>query len=359
MADDWSLILVDLDGTPIADLTAEAQDITATFRMRDQHELTWTVDGASQLARDTRELLTDVIVMWRGQRLARLRVAQSSDDIGPEGHSATFSAIDYRGMLARRFTRGVRNWSGDTAQIVWELIDWSQTSAAGGGDWGIRRGTLPAIGTVTDYEVPEARQLKELFAELSEETYPGFDWEIDADLVYRVWSFRGSRREFALEWGGNVIGVQRDADPSIYANYVRYSGAEGIPSAWRSAPDIASRPEGRFEMAEGNPDLTNTVMVGRAADALLQRHGTFLPGYQMSLEPGTWDPSQLWLGDSGSIVVRSGRLDVHDVERVFEIAVSLDPNGVSGVELTFGILREDLLALVRAVPERLDRLYRR
>jgi len=357
--DDWSIILTDVDGVPLADLTAEAQDIKLTFRLRGQHEATWTVDGHSQLARATQELLCDVVIVWRSMRLARLRVTQSSDDIGAEGHTVTFAAIDYRGMMARRFTRGGQTLTGDVATLVWDLIYWTQTqSTPAGGDWGITLGTKPAISNVTAYPVPAARPFKELFEELAEQTYPGFDWEIDADLRYQVWTFRGTQRPFALEWGGNVINVKRDVDPSLYTNYVRQSGADGVASAYRGVADLAARAEGRIEAAEGNPDLATAAQVGNAADAYLTRHSTLLPGYALSLEPGSWDPVQFWLGDMAPLVVRSGRLDVHSIERVFEIAVDIDANGEQAVELTFGDLREDLLALVRKLPPRLDRLYR-
>lgn len=356
-SEDWSIILIALDGTPIADLTSEARDISMTFRMRGQHEASWTVDGHSSLARATQELTTDVMVTWREWQIARLRVTQSSDDLDTDSHTVTFSAIDYRGMFNRRFGRGAALRNGDTAGIVWMLINWSQTEAVGGGNWGItRHPDIPAITTVSDYETSQGANLKEVFEDLSENVYPGFDWEIDPALMFRVWTFRGTRRAFALEYGGNVTEVKRDVDPSIYANYVYQTGKEGLAPAIRYASDLRTRPEGRIEAAEGNPDLGNTTLIGWAADAYLQRHGTMLPGYQMTVSPGAWSPDQLWLGDSADIIVRSGRLDVQDIERVFEIAVKLDANGVETVDLTFGKLRENLLALVRALPERLDRL---
>lgn len=357
--DGWSLILVEPDGTPISDLAVEARDARFTFNLRGPCEVAWSMDGHSREAAKVVELATDVIVMWEGQALTRCRVGHSSDNISAEGHAVEFSAVDYRGLLGRRFLRSDQTLSGDLTAVAWNLIDWTQnTNPAAGGNWGITRGLTATTATVTDRVIAAGKPVNEAVDELAV-SYPGFDWEIDGNLEFNTWQFRGIERDFALEWGGNVTSVRRDVDSTEYGNHIRYAGDDTVAVSYQSVADLSTRPEGRIESSESDPDLKTSGDVSAAAQTWLVRHGTLLPGYQMGVNPGVWNPNRLWLGDLAPVAVRSGRLDVNSIERVEQITVTLSAEGVSQVDLGFGQLRRDLLQLVRAQSQKLATLNRR
>jgi hypothetical protein len=353
----WRFVLVDSKtASPLSDLP-EARDRRVTFKLNAPAELSFTVPGDSRDAALLAELRTDVIAYWGGTALARLRVGATSDNLDADTHTVDVAALDYLALLDRRYLQNAVTYATtELTTSAWNLIAYTQGRTAG--SWGITRGLTATTAAVT-WSGEDGKKIGEAISDLHL-VYPGFDYAIDPQLRFNTWAFRGQQRDYALEYGGNVTAVSRTFDPERYANVVRQSGKEGIAPAWRSAADLASRPEGRFEAQEGNTDLATTALVGLAADAYLQRHGTVTPTYTMTLAPNAaWTPDALWLGDWCTFVVRSGRLDVVGLERVYEVAVEVTADAAATVSLTFGDFREDLLALVRAVPARLEQMNRR
>jgi hypothetical protein len=353
----WRFVLVDSEtASPLTDLP-EARDRKVTFKLNAPAELSFTVPGDSRDAELLAELRTDVIVYWGGTALARLRVGATTDNLDADTHNVDVAALDYLALLDRRYLQNAVTYTNtELTTQAWNLIAYTQGRTAA--DWGITRGLTAVTASVT-WSGEDGKKIGEGINDLHL-IHPGFDYEIDPGLKFNTWAFRGQQRDYALEYGGNVTAVTRSFDPEKYANVVRQSGAEGIAPAWRSAADLATRPEGRWEAQEGNTDLPNAAVVGLAADAYLQRHGTVTPTYTMTLAPNAaWTPDALWLGDYCTFVVRSGRLDVVGLERVFEVSVEVTPDEAATVNLTFGTFREDLLALVRAVPARLEQMNRR
>lgn len=356
----WRFALLRADtGQLLSDLP-DATSRKATFKLSAATELSFNLSGDDPAAYLLGELTTDVYVAWGNRLLARCRVGATSDTLDEDAHNIEVAALDYLALLDRRYVQqGGGTVTDDLTDIAWYIINRTQhTYPWAGGDFGITRGLTAVTGTAT-YTFEDGKKIGEAVTELSQ-VYPAFDFEIDAALRFNVWKQRGAQRDFALEYGANVSRVTRQIDPERYANFVRQSGADGVPAAVRAAPDLANRPEGRIEAQEGNTDLHNATLVGWAADAYLQRHGTMVATYQCRLNPAArWDPTKLWLGDLCWLVVRSGRLDVRILERVFEISVEIGDDGQTDVDIGFGGFQEDLLALVRAVPARLEQINRR
>ena len=83
------------------------------------------------------------------------------------------------------------------------------------------------------------------------------------------------------------------------------------------------------------------------------------PAYRVTLVPGRWDPALMWLGDAVRLLVRSGRLDVDTVLRIFGLVVELDENEVETVQLDLGAHPPALVDRLNDTAARLDRLERR
>jgi|ERR671917_497275 hypothetical protein len=356
----WHFALIHArTGLPINDLvTATGRQVK--FALNEPTEMQFTIPGRSEAALAIGTLITDVYVAWNDLLLARLRVGTVSDDLDANDHEMSVAAVDYQGLLDRRYAhQAIQYTNQDLTYIAWDLIDYTQRRYnAPGGDWGITRGLQATTGSVT-HLVEDGKKIGEAIADVRG-LYPEFDYEIDAAKRFNVWQMRGSLRDFALEYGGNVSRIRRSIDPNNYANLVRQSGADGIAPARRMVGDLATRTEGRIEAQEGNTDLHNATVVGWAADAYLQRHSALLPAYEITLSPGAgWDPTKLWLGDQAWIVVRSGRLDAVTLERVRTITIDVGDNGQTDVTIGFGDFQENLLALVRGTPARLEQMNRR
>lgn len=355
----WSLVLCRTDGTALSDLP-DAHDRKVTFKLNGSAQVDFTLPGSSTSAALLQELNTDVIVLCDGKALTRCRVGSTSDELDENQHDISVSALDYLSLLDRRYFMTANTYTGlDLTAIAWDLIDYTQHRVAWpGGDWGITRG-LTAVTKNVDFTVDAGKKIGEAIDDLHS-VDPGFDYEVDAGLRFNVWSFRGTKRDFALDYGSNLSKLTRTIDPAAYANAVRQSGADGVPAAERIAPDLADRPEGRFEQQEGNTDLDNAQVVGWTADAYLERHGTLLPSYEATINPAAgWTPDKLWLGDTATLVVRSGRLDVVSEERVFQIDVELTDDGAVDVTLGFGEWRQSLLQWFKTVPQQIEQINRR
>lgn len=355
----WHFTLINAKtGAGLNDLTS-AVDRRVVFKLNAPTEVTFKVAGTSETALALGTLTTDVLVAWDDQVLARCRVGNTTDNLDENDHQVDVAALDYTALLARRYAHQQLTYTAtDLTAIAWDLVDYTQRRYSVNGDWGITRGLLATTANVS-YVAPDGKKISEAIDDVRA-TYPEFDYEIDAQLKFNCWAMRGTQRDFALEYGGNVSRLTRTVDTTAYANLVRQSGADGVAAAVRQAPDLAARPEGRMEAQEGNTDLANAALVGWAADAYLQRNGTLTATYEMTLAPNAgWTPSQLWLGDRAWVVVHSGRLNAQLIERVFQIDVQVGNDGGDTVSVSFGDLQEDLLAMFHAVPAALEQINRR
>lgn len=361
---DWHFVAADVDGTPRGELTA-ATARTVTFPLYAACTAAFTIDGRHPEATMLQELVTDLLVYRDAELMFRGRLGSSTDSLDADKHTTTFSAVDYRGMLHRRKTFGPQTYTGwDLADIGWDMIDLTQHRVIiPGGEMRITRGDNGAqgIGTVRDHEVKDGAWVDGAIDELAN-VWGGFQWAIDPQLRFQAWASRGRNlADFAIQHtpsGGNVTKIDRAVDTSQYGNTVVATGAEGLMAAYRFAPDLAARPEGRIEWQESVTDRTTQEMVDGAAEAALAWHGNITPAYKATLSAGVWAPDIINVGDTASIRIQSGRLNVDTTDRVFEVGVAISDEGNETVDLTFGQVRRDLLTFFRAVPARLDRLER-
>jgi len=356
----WQAVIV---AAPSADaapsVLTHARSRSLTVRLREPSVASFVVDGRSEQAAGIVELATD-LVLWRdGQMLFRGRVGATSDDVGPSAHEMQVHAVDYRGLLGRRIVYDDVTYTAAAEQIGWQLI--TATQQRPGGDLGISR-YGPTTTPIRTRTFEGGKPVGEAVQQLSE-LEDGFDWDITPELVYRVWyPSRGVSSAAVLEYGGSVAAVQRQLDTADFANAHRVSGADGGPSpVVREAADIGSVPQGRFDLQSGFTDISEQATLNARANYLLAQHSTPRAAYTVTLRPGAWGgPQDLWVGDVALLVIRTGRLDVVEAQRVYELTVAIGDDGDETVTATLG--RTDPLAAgrhERAVERRLRELERR
>jgi hypothetical protein len=340
-------------GAGIAELT-EARSRRLDFALDDDGKCGWTMPGRHPQTALIDELEADVVVARDGTALFRGRITASDDSLSPNVHTSTFSAADYRGLLARRAV-----WPGSTASFA--QVDQAQIAATLIND-SQALGTLGITTTVTPTGIKRDRTydvgstIGQLIASLGR-AINGFEWDISPALALRIWyPARGvAAPVFVAEYGRNVTDVRRTVASGDFANAIRFSGKEGVASAIRT---IAPGPEGRWERQLGNPDLTTTTAINEQADGALALVSAITPSYSLTLAPGAWSPSKVWLGDVIRILVRSGRLDVDTTTRVVGVSIDIGENGEETVSLQLGRYRWRFTDRIADYQVRLDRLER-
>ena len=336
---DWAFVVTDAAGNEHGDLT-EAISRRVTVRLRDSGDAGFSISGRHTQSELVAELSTDLVVYRDGDRLFRGRVGASSDRLSADVHTVTFSAHDYREMLRRRILYADLTFTqADEEVIGWDLI--SHTQARTGGDLGITRDGMKT-GRLRDRTYTAGKNVGEALDQLTE-VVNGPDVEIGPDLVYRAWSVRGRHQGLVLAYGENVVDVDRDVSSSQFANAVRVTGKgteDGtiytIPEL-RESPGLSIAPEGRFDLADGDTDIVTQSAVAARADGLIVERSHIRPGYTVSLAPGFWQgPDHLWLGDTVTLQINSGRLAVNTRLRVYEMDMSPGDGGGEEVMVRLG-----------------------
>ena len=297
---------------------------------------TFTLPGDHPDAKLVSELACDLVVLRDNVPIFRGRVGSSGDTLTADVHTATFSAVDYRGMLDRRILWAESTLSFrqvDQGLIAWQMIADSQ--AQPGGNLGITGGSGLSTGVPRDRDYAAGQKVGEAVTQLGE-VINGFDWEIDANLAFNVYyPARGRQTGIDLVFGSQISGATRTVVSSGYANAIRYSG-----SAQTTAVEVADSsfgPIGRLEAQVADTNLLLQQSVADAAAAELDNSDQLTAGYHLDLFDGWWTPAQLWIGDSAALHIKTGRLDVEgDVMRVVGLSVAYDDAGGEAVSVDLG-----------------------
>lgn len=353
----WHFVLINSDGSAVGELTA-AKAKKVIWPLDDAASASFTIDGQHAQAALVKELEMDLLVYDDGGAVRfRGRLGTSSDTFGSTGDLATFSAVDYRGFLARRIL-----WPGSTtifttidqAQILWTLI--SDSQATTDGDLGIVRGTGQVTGVDRTFTFAEGSKLSDLAAQVAS-VDDGFEWEIDANLNLNIfYPERGSVTAEVLDYGGTVLSGTRTLDTSTFADAIRYSGATALTPVTAESSSFGAA--GRWESQIGDTSILDQPTLTLKADFELAQDEVPTPSYELILRSGWWSPDLLWLGDSAEVVIKSGRLDVDSVQRVTQVEVDIGDDGGEVVTVTTGpvIVAQDLK--LNDVLTRLDSLER-
>ena len=319
--------------------------------------LSFRVHAESILAGELESLSTDVMLFREGVQVQRFVLVADRDIIDADAHYIECQCVDYRGRLESRLVLTDQTYTAeDDVDIAWQAIDDAQAET--NGNLGITRGLTPT-GVALTGEFPAGTNVRaaiDLIANVDD----GFDWDIGPDLTFNIYRGRGSVKDRILDYGGLVTDVTRDFVVRDFANVVRASGDDSIAS---QVVGTGSAALGRWEAQVGFPNVNNSsLLTGLAADAL-NRFQTEAVTFQVRLrqEDGIqqWGgPSDIGVGDSLRLVVKSGRLNVNEIQRVRDILVSVTDDGSEDVTLTLDGPRRTFADRISAVYERLTELER-
>lgn len=374
----WSFVLGPATGGMTRELS-RARSRKCSFKLVEPSEAACEIDGRHPEAAYLTELATDLHVLRapyygaRKERLYRGRVGKSGDTFDADTHSVTVPSLDYRAVLKRRhLMHGSRQvWTKqDQAAIAFGLIE--QAQRLPGGDYGITMGHQPTTGVLRDRNYDLGDNIGERIQELSE-VIDGFDWDITstsaAGLQLDIWyPQRGVVLPgIVLEFGGAIASGSRTVDSGDYANHIRATGTAPEGGGDEPQPEErpvpgspwASRPEGRWDKTYGESITTQAALAERA-EWLLDQAQVVTPTYSLSMRRGWWrGPSHVWLGDTVTVRIRSGRLNVNARLRITQIDVDISDEGDEDVTLTVGGLKPDYRRRATEVEKRLSQLERR
>ena len=311
-----------------------ARSRSVTWRVDAPATAQFVVDGRHEEASEFLDLATDLHVYRDGTKLFRGRVVSEQDSVNENVHASQFSAVDYRGMLNYRVIgeAGRTFAATDQAVIAWTLI--SESQALSGGNWGVTNGVGSTSGTNRDRTYDPGKALGDAISELGRVTN-GFEWEITPSLALnRYFPRRGSVLGTVLDYGGVIASVSRARKPSDYANSVLVTGDEALTPTRATSGTIASDPRGRWEDAAGFPSIKEQATLNARATWLLSEASTPRPELSVKLTTDAWTgSSDLWVGDTVTVAVNSGRLAINAAHRVVEVSIALDDEGTEAVTL--------------------------
>lgn len=328
----------------------QAANRTLTLRSEpDQnHEVSFDLDGAnSAAAAQIMELETDIHVMYGNSYVFAGRVLPTQDVLDASRHTETVTADCYRAVLKRRaFLPGdtVSYTNMEQQQIAWKMLQTAQghpggnlgiVQGAGSGGTGVQQTVTYAVGDYIGDDIASLAGLQN-----------GFEWQINPygpdDLRLDVfYPWQGRDKGVVLAYGqGRVAQITRNVDPSTYGNAVYVTGDSSVTLAAQQLDmaGISAAPGGRWDSVIGTSDKTQSALNADAAQQLAQAQA-LVPSYTVDLHSGTWGgPSDIWLGDTVTLRIKSGRLNVNDQLRVVEMVFAINSSGQEQLSLTIGRL---------------------
>jgi hypothetical protein len=331
-----------------------ALDGQINLRLRERSDVTFRINGEHPTALFISEFDTDILVFRGPEPVFRGTVGAVVDSGDGTGYYLRVNAADYRSRLDRRVLKAPVTFTGqDDTDIVASLIATAQGEA--NGDMGITvvPDGSPVARTVTFPAGESVWDAIDLLSSLD----GGFDWDVLPDLTLQTFRPRGQNRGRVLDYGGALKAFSVSGDPSAFANVVRVSGT-GLTA--QVVSDFALVPR-RFETQVGLPLVGDQQVLDDFADqALVDKLGNWQT-WELVLRQS--NAAQAWggltdigLGDVVRVVVRAGRLDVNELQRVEQITVAVDEDGREDVTLSSRGRRREFTDRFRELSRRLTAL---
>lgn len=349
-----------------------------TVSLTEPNRVSFSVNGLDPEAALLSEGISDVwwvrenVVMFRG------RLVSATDTVDETTHEIACECVDYRGLLDQRsvvspdeFHPGEADFGREylfddhwkLEDIAWDLI--ADAQALPGGDLGVTKGIFTPTGQEKDITFRDGDSVLSCLNTLSQAD-PGFEFTIDHNRKFNLYyPRRGVDRGVKLDYGGLIAHLTRVVDlPATYANWTRSSGDQQMssedPLGWkveRAVPDLATRPEGRWDKEFPNaPELlTETALAGAAARNFAVASDT-TPRYDLTFSPGQWEgPNHVWVGDTVTVHAQRGRLNVATTTRVQTLTLSLDQSNHETVSVSVGPPPVDPVAYIARTLRQLTR----
>lgn len=324
----------------------QAQSRTLTMRSgpTNYHQADLNINGRDPVASDFTELENDIQVLYGDQLLFAGRIVPTQDTLDASQHRVTVTALDYREVLRRRYMASPLSFTGqDVGAIAYDMIQTVQGYPSG--DLGIVQGIGAVTGTDQTYTTAAGDYCGQDIDTVAQMTPGQFDWDITpygpADLRLDVFvNGRGTDRGVILEYGGALVSsMTRVVDPSTYADAVYVTGDSSVSLTPQNLVAAGIGAQGRWDSVIGTTLLTSQSLVAYAQYALANAE-YLAPTYTVVLHPGVWSAlgglHWIWLGDTVTLRIQSGRLNVDDPLPVSEIDFDISPDGLETVTLTLG-----------------------
>lgn len=360
----WSWAVGDWHGGPDWELSS-VSNRSLKIAYDDVSSVSFSVPGDHVDALHVTDLITDVFVSLDGVSLHRGRATNTVDDIGTTTYSLDVTTTDYLGLLDRSLLLdGDKVYTAvEQSAIVTDLLGYAQGKV--NGNLGIL--TNPAWPTTGVTRTQTFTQGSSVWSAIKSlmTLQNGFDFTIDQNLLATLtYPASGTNNGITLAYPGNVSAARGVTDQATYFNVVNLTGGNlaGVsavpPNTTVTEPDIAVRPEGRWELALTAPELTDTTSVAAAANYYSGRYGDRLQtAWQLTLTPGTWTGlGMMWPGDIVTVSIHRGRRWVDEQLRVYQMDITLDQNDVETVTTTVGTVVPSDRSVIKALAKKLSYL---
>lgn len=356
----YSFVLAQTDGTALGEITS-ARSRSVTLERGKANRASVTLNARTAMGREVGEGRDrDLIVYRDGTKLFRGRIGAPDDSMGSQEHTVTVEAVGYRDLLRDRHLEASKSYTDvEQEAIAWDLIDTVQQQS--GGDLSITRGSDQTTGVTRSRAFAAAAQVAGKIDEVAQAD-DGFDWDVDADLIFRVWHpSRGVSRTRVLhygEGGGNVASVKRSPDLGRFATVVIATNRGALTPEIAVSADVATR--GRWSHVEGVSDADSASTLQEQADGLLADREELKASWTVVLSRRhPWQGrADFDVGDTLTLVVQSGRFDLEQTVRVERIRLDVDSSDVETATVDLDRPSDDLAEALRRESERVTELER-
>lgn len=254
-------------------------------------EVAFTVPGESATARLINELASDVWVYRAGGIFQRYRVVGVGQTWGPDGDDVvSVQGVCYKRIINARHVQSPLTFSNTgQADIIAAIYAHTQTQT--GGDWGITNGTLDNDGKFRDRSYVLGENLGSILDNL-QGVIGGPVWRISGDLTLEVRS--GDPATFPVQGvplmlGGTARSLTRNAGTGEFANSVFVDGDSSVTvPAVADDANILSDPRGRWERAEGFPNVSLQATLQEKAEGLVEEYASPVATWSVEVEPGRY-----------------------------------------------------------------------
>lgn len=364
--------------TIIADLQ-DARSRKLERNLNSSAQLTFTIDGRAEVAKLIQELQTDVIA-WRWDETVaddvpyfRGIVAQAEDQLTEQSYTLNITCHDYIAMLDRRYLTQALNFSQiGQDSIINNFLFLAGTGMQSSSGTAFNPGSYLPIRTPSYMNPDGTNRTRDLGVPLRDRNYTaqsdigtllddlahvigGFDYDTiptnknsTPDLFRVFFPQQGiTRTDPVLEYGGALAGLTRTVNSANYGNYMRVVGQappnspDGTPpmfsEAWNTdSNNVGVNPIGLWQTIDSASDVTIQSTLDQKAQGDLAFYGILVPSYSLTLAPNVFAHGLFNMGDTVTMIVKAGRLNVNAPIRIVGVTFDIGDDGNEDVELAVG-----------------------
>lgn len=353
----------------------DPQGFQITFDLTDPHELQFTTNARSQQAAQLSELVDDVWAWRDNQLMFRGPVVACDDTLDPDSHNVQVTARSYKEKFSRNISSAAATSSAAAGQSPIDAIVSMLAASHAPHDVlsylvldGNMSGTPMAAADGSSAAWQDYKTIIDAFATIG----AGFEWDLvpypDNTLHFQAWwPQRGRVTGEILDYGGAFTGATRQLDFSSFANYLyaTYTDAAQKPQAalasvgsyWLTDPGGWAVTQDVSDLSSDSTGTVSAAVAQSRANYYLGLAQVAHPTYSLTMAPGWWTPQRLFLGDTGRLVLNSGRLNVAIDDRVSNIVVTAQ-DGTENVVLSIGPPPVTMQRFMRKLGKRINTLER-